>query len=284
MIKVLKYSILILIVLLFQKISFSQNDTTFSETKINKAYLKSYLLDTKDLVISPIKWKKKDWLIFSGTTVAIGGLITQDLKIQQYVQSNKTSGMDTISKYFLEPWGSGIYSMSTMALFYLHGTIFKNERSKRVSMLGVKSFLLSSMLVNIPKHLFNRNRPYHGDTPNPMVWNGPIPPDFESETLKHFYKKSFFSGHTTAIFSVASVVATEYRDKPIVPILSYTIASLSGLSRINDNKHWASDVLGGAFFGWAIGQFIYNQNNWKINIIPYRNNDSQGLSVFYVLN
>lgn len=265
-----------------QNISAQNSDTIHSKVSFNKHYLKSYLTDTRNLLISPSKWDNKDLIIFSTTCVALGGLFTQDAKIQEFSQTLRTPTLDSISKYGFEPWG-GIYSMSTMALFYLHGTIFKNERSKRVSMLGVKTFLLSGILVQIPKHLFNRNRPYHGDYPDPMVWKGPIPPDFEKETLKHYYKKSFFSGHTTSIFSVATIVATEYRDKPVVPIICYSIAGLTGISRIYDNKHWATDVLGGAIFGFAIGKLIYNENNWKINIIPFKNNESQGLTMVYSL-
>ncbi|HBF89281.1 MAG TPA: hypothetical protein DDX39_11630 [Bacteroidales bacterium] len=281
--KAYKYLFISLILCCVNLSIFAQDsDTVYSRVSFNKPYFKSYLTDTRDLLIFPVKWDKKDIITFSSTCLVIGGLFTQDAKIQEFSQGLRTPKLDSISKYGFEPWG-GIYSMSSMALFYLHGTIFKNDRSKRVSMLGLKSFLVSAMLVQIPKHLFNRNRPYHGDSPDPMVWNGPIPPDFEPETLKRFYKKSFFSGHTTSIFSVASIIATEYRDKPIVPILCYSIASLTGISRIYDNKHWASDVLGGAAFGWAIGKFIYHQNNWNLNIVPYSNSNSQGVTVYYTI-
>lgn len=275
-------TVLIFFVFLNFPISAQNTDTIHSKVSFNKHYFKSYLTDTRDLLISPSKWDNKDLLIFSSTCVAFGGLFTQDAQIQKFSQTLRTPTLDSISKYGFEPWG-GYYSLSTLALFYVHGQIFKNERSKRVSMLGVKSFLLSGILVQMPKHLFNRSRPYHGDYPNSMDWKGPIPPDFESETLKHFYKKSFFSGHTTSIFSVATIVATEYRDKPIVPIICYTIASLGGISRIYDNKHWATDVVGGAIFGFAIGKLIYNENNWKINISPFKTSETQGLTLVYNL-
>lgn len=59
------------------------------------------------------------------------------------------------------------------------------------------------------------------------------------------------------IFAVAAVFASEYRDKIWVPILSYTLASLASVSRVYDDKHWASDVIFGSALGFFIGKFVY---------------------------
>jgi membrane-associated phospholipid phosphatase len=47
------------------------------------------------------------------------------------------------------------------------------------------------------------------------------------------------------------VLASEYKEYPLVAYLSYGVATLTGLSRMNDDKHFASDV----FLGAAIGYF-----------------------------
>jgi len=49
-----------------------------------------------------------------------------------------------------------------------------------------------------------------------------------------------------------------YKDEPWVGILSYSIATGVGLSRIYDNKHWSSDVMIGAALGFAIGKTAYH--------------------------
>jgi membrane-associated phospholipid phosphatase len=59
-------------------------------------------------------------------------------------------------------------------------------------------------------------------------------------------------------FAAATVFAMEYKDKPIVPILAYAAASLVGVSRITENKHWATDVLVGAGLGYLSGRQVVN--------------------------
>ncbi|HYK55423.1 MAG TPA: phosphatase PAP2 family protein, partial [Flavisolibacter sp.] len=69
---------------------------------------------------------------------------------------------------------------------------------------------------------------------------------------------SFPSGHTTVAFAAATVYALEYKEKPWVPLLCYTSASLIGLSRITENKHWLTDVLAGAALGYLTGRQVVN--------------------------
>ena len=60
--------------------------------------------------------------------------------------------------------------------------------------------------------------------------------------------QSFPSGHAVVAFSLAASVSEE-ADRPWVTALTYTGASLVGWSRIYDDKHWTSDVVGGALVG-----------------------------------
>lgn len=69
---------------------------------------------------------------------------------------------------------------------------------------------------------------------------------------------SFPSGHATAAFSTATVFAMECKDHPLIPIISYTAASLISLSRITENKHWATDIVAGAALGYLTGKQVVN--------------------------
>ena len=68
---------------------------------------------------------------------------------------------------------------------------------------------------------------------------------------------------STAAFAAATVFAREYKDHLWVPILSYSAATLIGLSRITENAHWASDVFAGAALGYVTGlQVVRNYHRY----------------------
>ncbi len=240
-------------IIFFLFISLVSQSQTIDKAKFDKHYFKSYWLDTRDIAISPIKWDKKEWIGFGGVAVSTAILMSQDININNFFLNNHTDNMDFISEHILEDWGSGVYSMSSMAILYTSGLIFKNQRSKKVAMQAAKGYLISGLYVQIPKYIINRKRPYHETPPNPFKFIGPMGGN---------YYKSMPSGHTTSVFTVATIVATEYSDKVWVQILAYSIATMSALSRTYDNVHWSSDIFVGAAFGFAMGKLISKSNNW----------------------
>jgi membrane-associated phospholipid phosphatase len=62
--------------------------------------------------------------------------------------------------------------------------------------------------------------------------------------------QSFPSGHAVVAFSVAAAVSEE-AGRGWVTALTYGTASLVGWSRVYTDKHWTSDVVGGALIGAA---------------------------------
>jgi membrane-associated phospholipid phosphatase len=65
--------------------------------------------------------------------------------------------------------------------------------------------------------------------------------------------QAFPSGHAVVVFTLASALSEEAR-APWVTALAYGGASLVGWSRVYDDKHWASDVAGGALVGILAGR------------------------------
>jgi membrane-associated phospholipid phosphatase len=72
---------------------------------------------------------------------------------------------------------------------------------------------------------------------------------------------AFPSGHTATAFSIATVFAMQYKDKPAVPIISYSAAALVGISRLTEHQHWASDVFAGAVIGYLCGRQVVSHYN-----------------------
>ena len=199
-----------------------------SAVRINKAYIKSYWSDGKGIATAPFHWSGKQWL----TTAAVLGtgaiIYSQDMQIHDIFQKNRNKTTDDIAKYGLEPWGSGKYSISTMGLFYLYGAVAKNDRCKKVAMLGVKTYLITGFITGVVKETLHRHRPYqveaeaaaNGSKASPYIWDGPV------SDLKY---TSFPSGHTMSAFAMATIVASEYKDQPWVGVVSYTLAGLTAL-------------------------------------------------------
>lgn len=65
---------------------------------------------------------------------------------------------------------------------------------------------------------------------------------------------SFPSGHTSAAFSTAGVVSRRYGGWATAGTLALGV--LTGLGRMEDEKHFASDVVAGATIGWIIGRTV----------------------------
>ena len=229
----------------FLLVSFSEGQV--DSVRLNKKYLTHYYTDTRDWFTSPLEWKGKDWLkmaVIAGTTTA---LTTLDTPVQQFFLENQSPQVSAVTKYGLKPMGD-LYAFAAMGGFLLHGSLAGNDRSRSTGLLAIESYILSRLLVRIPKYVFGRSRPDAWWGPGPGEWKGPI------------NGKSFPSGHTTSAFAVASVIAFQYRGKPWVQVTAYSLASLAGISRLYDNRHWISDVFAGAVFGTITGRFICRQH------------------------
>jgi membrane-associated phospholipid phosphatase len=88
------------------------------------------------------------------------------------------------------------------------------------------------------KYSVGRERPAGGD-----------PDEFHPFSPSNAWQ-SFPSGHAVVAFSMATALAGEAHSVPVT-LAGYTAASLVAWSRIYKDKHWTSDVVGGALVGVA---------------------------------
>ncbi len=212
------------------------------------AYFKSYLAATKAMAIAPLHWSTKQWIV-SGSVLTAGVLIyVADDQIGDFFRRNQTSGSSNVSKYGLEPWGSGVYPAILLGSYYLYGIAAHDPTARQIALGGTQAWVMSALTVQLLKFVTHRHRPYQDMPANPGLWEGPF---------QGFEYTSFASGHTITAFSLAAFFSSVYRDRPWVGVISYGIATGVGLSRIYDNQHWASDVVIGAALGVAIGRMVF---------------------------
>jgi membrane-associated phospholipid phosphatase len=75
-----------------------------------------------------------------------------------------------------------------------------------------------------------------------------------------------------------------YQDHKWVPVVSYSIATLVGLSRIYDNAHWASDVMAGAAVGFLSAKAmngIYRKLSHRFLFLPRAGWHGGSVSLMY---
>ena len=75
------------------------------------------------------------------------------------------------------------------------------------------------------------------------------------------HNEAFPSGHATMAFALATSLAEEIH-RPWATALLYAGATGTAWSRLNDHRHWFSDVLAGAAVGIAAGKVM--EGRWRI--------------------
>ncbi|HEY4133083.1 MAG TPA: phosphatase PAP2 family protein, partial [Gemmatimonadaceae bacterium] len=146
---------------------------------------------------------------------------------------------------------------------YAVGRLTHEERLAEIGLHGTEALAIGAVAGEVLKDFFGRARPFVDSVPDPDNW----------QLMRGFKRggnyQSFPSGHTTAAFAAAAAVSAEtskwYPGATyflIGPVL-YAGAAGVGLSRMYNNRHWASDVILGAAIGTFAGMKVvrYHSNH-----------------------
>ncbi len=142
-----------------------------------------------------------------------------------------------------------------------------------VSCRNTKGFIEAAMLTmlatGITKNAVGRKRPSYDN----------YPPEEEKEA-----RRSFFSGHASASFSIATYSslyifqymgkwdnAAHLAGKLISSGALLGMAVYASWSRVEDNKHYSSDVLVGGAVGVIISAAVYGFQNGLTGLTPRKN-------------
>jgi membrane-associated phospholipid phosphatase len=117
------------------------------------------------------------------------------------------------------------------------------------ALIVVQAFAFAELANEASKYLFGRERPLvHALLHEERGTRTPHPED----------NLSFYSGHTSVAFSIATASGTVaslrgYRLAPLVWATAMPLAAVTGYLRIAADRHYLSDVLTGAVMGAAFG-------------------------------
>ncbi len=211
------------------------SDETESIKPLAVKLTRNILMDQKEIWTSPFHVNRHNaawWLLFGG---AAGALIAADHKIARDVPSNDTvSVSNSVSRV-----GAAYTVLPVIGGLYAFGALIDNPKARETSILSAEAALDSLIVVEGLKLVSRRSRP------------------MEKEGQFFDGGSSFPSGHSVAVWSVASVVASEYNKHMIVPIMAYSLASFVSVARITARKHFASDVVVGSAIGWFTGRYVF---------------------------
>ncbi len=197
-----------------------------------------------DSTLTKQKWSKTD----TGKSLIIAGGLATVGTIMHFDTSFKVGVRDEITRYlpdFEDTIDDVTQYVPMMAVFALDAVGVRSKHSQMRKLTTLATMTATSLIVvNGLKYSIAEPRP-DGTSNN-----------------------SFPSGHTTTAFMGAHMFHKEYKDKsPFYSIAAYTLATVTGVFRQLNNRHWVSDVFAGAGLGIGVTEFSYFMNDrwWEEN-------------------
>jgi membrane-associated phospholipid phosphatase len=203
---------------------------------------RNVLHDEKAIFLSPFRINRENakwWALLGGGTAAF-------IALDQRISNNlpQRTALTKPSKW-ASRLGADYFIFPAWASFYLVGKADKNPRARDTGRIGIEALIDSEIAVNILKLATQRPRP-----------------EIKGESVGFFKGGDAFpSGHSIKSWALARVVAREYPDSKIVPILAYSAASTVSIARFGGRRHSASDALAGAAMGFFIGDYVYRHHH-----------------------
>jgi membrane-associated phospholipid phosphatase len=183
--------------------------------------------------------------VLSGKTAAVAGLVLaatliadQNLRGQVQEHRGKTSNaVARVGNGFGEPR----YVLPVIGAGLLVGQLTGQRSVTRVALRAGGAMAIAGGITTAAKFMIGRSRP-RGDGDADLF-----------RPLSGW--SSFPSGHTAVAFALATAIADETRD-PWSDAALYGAATLTALARLNDDRHWTSDVFVGALAGHLSARWL----------------------------
>lgn len=209
--------------------------------------------DLWETAVSPRDWQ---WGKVAGVVGGTVLLYSADRKITSWIKARRTHLTFKIAKY-AESFGNIKKVAIAMGVFGLISLVTDSGYGKDTFCLFLRSAVTTQAYIGIFKRVIGRERP-NANAPETCKPAGRCPHDYLHGNPRKFHwfelekkYRSFPSGHSAAAFSLAAVLSARTKGGGW-DYLYYGIATLTALSRVHDEHHWASDV----FMGAALGYFI----------------------------
>jgi len=171
------------------------------------------------------------------------GLLQLDLPLARFLRSVQLPWLELAGDVGSR-LGSGAILAVLSGVLLAIGLARKQPAFRRAGVGSLIAHAAAALSVQALKHLIGRPRPrmtHGGGFQFGPSWDAGL--------------DSFPSGHTTASFAVAAVLARQF---PRIGWMFYGIASLIAASRILRGSHFPTDVMGGVGLGLLAGYVVAN--------------------------
>ena len=177
--------------------------------------------------------------------LAGGGALALAIHPEDGKINRRLLGSSAVDKLFIPgKWigNDAVFAAGSLGT-YLVGRSMQMPRVEHLGMDEIEALLLAEGMAETEKLVFRRHRPIE-------------PTGHQSRGY------SFPSGHATLAFAAATVLQRHLGYQAGVP--AYLIASYVAMSRLHDNRHYASDVIFGAATGIVVGRSVtwHGRNFW----------------------
>ncbi len=176
----------------------------------------------------------------------IGAVTVFDRQVDDWVQDRRSSHSDAVARAF-RIGGEPELVFGVPGAILVAGVISGRKDLQRSGGRVLASVVLAGVITGGGKVVTGRLRPDESGT------------QYSFKPFTHH--DSFPSGHATMSFALATSLADEIH-RPWATALLYAGATGTAWSRLNDHKHWLSDVLAGATIGITAGNVI--EGRWRI--------------------
>lgn len=213
--------------------------------QLEKNFFRDLAHDQKVIWTSPLRLQSTHWKwglpLFGGTVALIASDKGTTHEVNELITGSPTS---LRASRWTSRVGGATANFGVAGAIYLIGRWTNNDRLRETGLLATEAVMHAGVVVNSIKIATNRQRPEQGDGKG-RFWSG---------------GKSFPSGHAGMSFALATVVAQEYRDKPLIRWGAYGLAAAVSASRVTGLKHHPSDVVIGGLIGYGIGRYVWRSH------------------------
>jgi membrane-associated phospholipid phosphatase len=195
----------------------------------------------------------RDWVLVGGLLAAQAVLLPLDEDLRDVAVEMRGEASNQLAD-IMRPLGRTVELAAAGAATYVVGMATSNRRVADFGLHAFVSLALSNFVTGSLKVVAGRSRPIALQADGTWARNEPDEWDFFGGWGDEGPRRSYPSGHSSNAFALATVFAEEFGG--VAGWAAYPLAAGVAWSRVNDEAHWASDVVMGALIGIVSGQLV----------------------------